>query len=290
MEAVNITIASRTDVCNTPELRVRLLIARGRQLRDAGRYTEAEPVLGKALAAAEVAFELNSVEIAGVLNHLGMLGKYNGLFDEAEDAYRRALLIVAGSETALTADLYHNLGGLAHARGHFAKGEPYARRSVEIRERLLGPDHADTASDVAALAALLDGQARYVEAERLYCRALAVFERYNDADRCDVAVIMNNLAALYQATGHLDEAEQLYLRSIRAKEKQLGKNHPDLALTLNNLAVLYRSQKKMTEAASLYCRAIAIFEKTLDADHPRLTACRKNFDRLQREIYEFMVL
>ena len=79
--------------------------------------------------------------------------------------------------TEFGATLFHNLGGLDHARGLFAAGEPYARRAVEIRERLLSPDHTETAAHLAALAALLDGQGRYDEAERLYLRALSIFER-----------------------------------------------------------------------------------------------------------------
>ena len=57
------------------------------------------------------------------------------------------------------------------------RGEPFARRSVAIREKALGPDHPDVAADLAALAALLDGQGKYAEAEARYRRALTVFER-----------------------------------------------------------------------------------------------------------------
>jgi hypothetical protein len=71
----------------------------------------------------------------------------DGHFNQAEAAYRRALHIIektAGLEHAVAAALFHNLGGLEHARGRFADGEGYVRRSVEIRG----------AADVAGLAAL----------------------------------------------------------------------------------------------------------------------------------------
>src|SRR5262245_55043514 len=150
------------------ELRVQSLILRGSQLRDAGRYKEAEPLLKESLALAEEAFGKDALEVAATLNQLGMLGKYDGHFDQAEAAYRRALQITekaVGFNHPLAATLFHNFGGLEHARGRFAEGEPYARRSVESRERLLGSDHPETAADVAALAALLDGQGKYGEAE-----------------------------------------------------------------------------------------------------------------------------
>jgi len=68
-----------------------------------------------------------------------------------------------GPEASVLASLYHNLGGLEHARGAFATGEPLARRAVAIRTRTLGPEHPDVAADMAALAALLDGQGKYDE-------------------------------------------------------------------------------------------------------------------------------
>ena len=55
--------------------------------------------------------------------------------------------------------------------------EPPARRSVELRERALGPDHPVVAADLAALAALVAAQGRHPEAEAMYLRALNVFER-----------------------------------------------------------------------------------------------------------------
>ena len=60
----------------------------------------------------------------------------------------------AGEARALLAVLYHNLGGLEHARGAFASGKPLARRAVDIRTRTLGPEHPDVAADMAALAPL----------------------------------------------------------------------------------------------------------------------------------------
>ena len=67
---------------------------------------------------------------AALLNGLGVLHKYQGRYDEAEPAYRRALAIAEaalGPDHPDVASLYHNLGGLEHARGNAARGEPWAR-------------------------------------------------------------------------------------------------------------------------------------------------------------------
>ena len=209
------------------EDQVRLLIAQAAQLRTAGHYTQAAPLLDEALALAESSSGPDSVTTATVLNQLGMLDKYTGRFDEGERVYRRALKIVEqklGPLDPLRADLYHNLGGINHARGRYAEGEPFARLAVEIRERSLGPDHPDTAADIAALAALMDGQGKYEEAEQLYLRSLAVFERVYGSENFDVAVNLNNLAALYYARGNIKEAELRYRR--RSYQREITRPRP----------------------------------------------------------------
>lgn len=113
-----------------------------------------------------------------------------GRYDEAELLYFRALDIVdaaVGHDDLQAASLYHNLGGLEHARGRAALGEPPARWGLRIRERGLGPDHPHVAADKAALAAILDAQGRFDEAGELYRQALAVFERvYGPEHPCTV--------------------------------------------------------------------------------------------------------
>jgi len=88
---------------------------------------------------------------------------YGRLYDEGEQAYREALAILESARTPdplALATLFHNLGGLEHARGRCGDGETWARRGLDIREAALGLNHADVASDLAALAALLDGHAQ----------------------------------------------------------------------------------------------------------------------------------
>lgn len=114
-----------------------------------GQYQQAEPLYRQALALAEHFFGSNHLEVAGILNNLGVLFKYTGRFTEAERLYQRALAImesVLGPDHTEVATLCHNLGGLEHARGRYSKGEPWARRSVKIRNKALGASHPNFVS------------------------------------------------------------------------------------------------------------------------------------------------
>jgi len=246
--------------------------------RTRGHYARAERLFRWALRAAERALGPADIEVAAALNNLGVLYKDQGRYDEAESVYQRAraILVAREEESLELATLYHNLGGLEHARGRCARGEPLARRGLEIRERALGPEHPDVAADAAALAAILDGAGKREEAEALFRRSLTTFERVYGSHHYEIAVTLNNLAALHQAKGDAEEAERLYRRALTIKEQRLGADHPDVAMTLNNLAVLYASHARGAEAEPMYRRAVAIFETALGPRHPKTIACREN--------------
>jgi len=271
---------------------IQTLINNAVNLRENGKYDQAAQILNEALTLAEQNRGPDKMLLAATLNQIGILDKYAGHFDDGEQAYQTALAIVEADEKdnasystqSLLADIYHNLGGLDHAREKYAHGEPFARRSVEIRERLLGPNDLSTVADIAALAALLEGQGKYKEAEQLYIRVLADFEQMNGPESYDVAVNLNNLAALYFAEGKLNKAESGYLQTLKIKEKLLGQDHPDVGFTLNNLAVLYKTQGKFKNAVLLYRRALDIFEKALSSDHPKLIECRDNYAQLLKRM------
>lgn len=249
-----------------------------RMRRLLGQYEQAEPLLRCALAFAETRFGHDSLQTAGALNDLGMWGKFTARFEEAAAWYGRALAILAqhGESDGLTAaSLYHNLGGLEHARGCCAAGEPYARQGVTLRERLLPPDHPDIAADLVALAALLDGQAKFAESVPLYLRALAIFRHTYGDEHYEIAATLHNLAAVYQAQQRDADAEALYRQALALKRQLFPVDNADIALTLSNLGVLYQSQGRDAEANALLHQALAIVATTLPAEHPQVRACRE---------------
>jgi tetratricopeptide (TPR) repeat protein len=161
----------------------------GNKLREEARYAEAETVLKRALELARSTFGEGAEETPLARNSLGIVYKYTGQFDQAEPRYRdalRSLLALHGEMHSSVAVLYHNIGGLAHARGDFAAGEAPARRTWEINRKLLGEDHPTTLADAAAFAGVLDGLGRYEESEPIYRRALKVFEIAGRGSACTI--------------------------------------------------------------------------------------------------------
>lgn len=249
--------------------RARSLLAE-RELR-AGRYDEAAALFDQAILLARGDAKLE----CQLWNGLGMVRKYQGRFNQSARAYLLALRAARAARTlddAGWAVLYHNLGGLEHARGRFVRGEIFSRRSVVLRERALGSDHIDVARDLAAHAANLDGLGRHVEAERSHRRALSIFERHRDA--IEVAYVQCNLAASLHALGRSAEAEPMLRAALEIQRERLGREHPDLGLGLYNLAVMERAAGRSDQAQQTAREALRTLEPRLGASHPSCLACR----------------
>ena len=225
---------------------------------------------------------MDSRELAGALNALGIVCKYTGRFSEGEGHYVRALAILevnGEAEMPLAAAVHHNIGGIRHARGDYAGAESPARHAVAINEQALGHDHPVTAADRAALAPILDALARHDEAEELLRQALATFER--EQDDYEIAMTVGNLAAIAQRRGDLEAAAVMHRRALDTKERTMGSDHPELATTLSNLATTLHALGRSEEALPLLRRALALAEGSLEPDHPNLAALRGNLQKVE---------
>jgi len=237
--------------------------------RSLARYTEAEPLIRRAIEI-EKALGKDHPDLASGYRNLAGLLQDQGKYDQAEPLIRRAIEIdekALGKDHPNLASDYNNLAGLLQAQGKYDQAEPLIRRAIEI-EKALGKDHPDLASDYNNLAELLRAQGKYDQAEPLFRRAIEIAEKVLGKDHPHVATTHNNLAGLLQAQGKYDQAEPLIRRAIEISEKTLGKDHPNVARGYNNLAILLQAQGKYDQAEPLYRRAIEIGEKAFGKDHP----------------------
>nr|WP_281258998.1 tetratricopeptide repeat protein [Stenomitos frigidus] len=236
-----------------------------------GRYTEAEPLLLRALTISEQQLGADHPDVAARLNSLANLYYFQGRYREIESLYQRALTI---SEQQLGADhpdvatKLNNLANLYRTQGRYAEAEPLYLRALTIGEQQLGADHPDVATRLNNLAGLYEDQGYSAKAEPLYLRALAISEQQLGADHPDVAIWLNNLANLYSNQGRYAEAEPRFLKALAISEQQLGADHPDVATWLNNLASLYSNQERYAEAEPRFLRALTIREQQLGENHP----------------------
>jgi tetratricopeptide (TPR) repeat protein len=163
------------------------------------------------------------------------------------------------------------------------QARPLFERALAIREKVLGPEHPDTAMSLNNLASLLYEQGDLAGARPLYERALAIRQKVLGSDHARTASSLDNLASLLQAQGDDAVARPLYERALAIREKVLGQEHPDMAMSLSNLASLLQAQGDLAGARRLYGRALALYEKALGSEHPDTAMSLNNLASLLYE-------
>jgi tetratricopeptide (TPR) repeat protein len=212
------------------------------------------------------------VEIA-VRNVIGTTYGSLGLYDAAERQLRAALDLGSQTRAAplVRADTNARLVDVLYQAGKRTEAEPAAREALKLRRETLGPDHADVASSIEDLGAVLIAKGDLEQAEQLVREALAIKRRALPADDPKIAVGLNNLGFLMWRKGNLGEAESMYREALAIDRRTLGNEHPEIPTRLLNLAVLYRDLGRPADAEALAREALGIRRKVLGDQHPDIT-------------------
>ncbi len=247
-----------------------------------GNYAEAEKTYQQAIELIETqGTENHQAKKTQLANYLAIVYKYWGKFEAAESLYQDTLTTLIqqhGIQHPDVATVYHNLGGLNHARGDFETAATWAGKSYQLHLELFGTQHPQTIADGAALGSILHGLGQWDRAIAHFKTAIAFFEQHFGSMHYDVALNLNNLAASEQAKGNLAAAEPAYRRALEIKTHVLGEFHPELAITLNNLASVLKQRGKIREAKILFEQAREIFATTLGEEHPNTKVCLDNIN------------
>jgi len=217
-------------------------------------------------------------DLWSAFNEDGLKAYNAGRYVEAETHLVAALAEAeksAKDEPRLATSL-NNLAELYRTQGRYGEAAPLFQRALSIRERLLGPKHAQVATVLNNLALVYYAQARYGEAEPLHKRALEIWEKRYGPQHPQVATSVNNLGELYRAQGKYVLAEQYSRRALAIWEKAHGPNHPNVALALNNLGMTFVKQESYFQAEPLYQRSLVIAEKALGPAHPQVASTLNN--------------
>src|SRR5437667_553845 len=195
---------------------VQTLNALANLYRAEGRLDWAETVLGRARAMAEVWLGPESPELATTLNNLGALHTNEQKFSEAEEPLSGPWPCASNSWDRSIPRSLRNLGEalLNPYRPRYAEAESLLKRSLEIDQKALGPEHPAVATTLDDLAALYTAEGRYAEAEPLERKALEIFEHTLPSDHPYVADGLQPYAALLRKMNRQAEADTLEARAF----------------------------------------------------------------------------
>ena len=108
-----------------------------------------------------------------------------------------------GTQDRRLAQSLTSLAAIYLRQGKSEEAVPLFKRALEIREKVLGPGHADVGSSLNNLATGYYRLGRYNEAEPLYERSLAIWEKILGSTHSRTVTVRKNLALLRQAKRRL---------------------------------------------------------------------------------------
>ena len=147
-----------------------------------------------------------------------------------------------------------------------------AKRVLAVYERVLGPNHFNTATALSNLAGIYQAKGDYRSAEGLFRRALSISENVDGPNHPATASIVDSMAGLYHAQGKYENSIAFLKRAVRIREQTLGVSHQQTAHSLGNLAEVYAKIGKNSEALALLPRVIRIKQSTIGEYHASTAA------------------
>jgi tetratricopeptide (TPR) repeat protein len=166
------------------------------------------------------------------------------------------------------ASLQQEIANLFVAQGKYGDAERAFRAVIEVRARVLGPEHPDTLDSRHRLIYPLSRQTKYGEAEAEAREVLKLREKVLGPEHIDTLVSRYALAEPLVDQGKYAEAEALYREVIRLVEKVLGPEHPRTLAARVGLATVLGDEGRNAEAEPLYREIIKLDEKVYGPEHP----------------------
>jgi tetratricopeptide (TPR) repeat protein len=148
------------------------------------------------------------------------------------------------------------------------QAQPLWQEVLDLRRKILGEEHLDTATAYYNLGGNQKAQGKYAEAEQGYRKALAIYRKLLSEEHPATATAYSGLASNQNARGKYTEAEPGYRKALDLYRKLLGEEHLDTATAYSNLAVNQGAQGKYAEAEPGFRKALDLRRKLLGEDHP----------------------
>jgi len=172
------------------------------------------------------------------------------------------------------AQMMQVMGDVYGGLGLFSQAQTLHQQSMEIRQRVLGPDHPDTLESMDHSAADLDALGHYAEAEKLERKTVDISRRVLGPEHPDTLSFTSQLANTLWQEGRHPEAEKLNRETLRIRRRVLGPEHPDTLESMDHLATDLDDSDP--EAEKLFRETMDIRRRVLGPEHPATLQAMSN--------------
>lgn len=250
------------------------------------RFPEADAAAAEALAITSSTFGAHSAEAAETRLIVGRSFREQGDYVRATQAVEAALAdlnaLYKGNHVDI-AQTKRELAIIYQERGDFKTYDRVAKESLDVAEKLYGPDSPNISSFVEIVANAAYTSGRMEEAINGTRRVLALRTAALGDMHTRTGYAHYNLGFILGSNQRYAEAMQHLVEAQRIWEASLGPKHPDVAYSLDAQAKVLRMQRQLRAAEPLVRRALAINEAAFGPDHPNTARSVLNLANWMRD-------
>ena len=190
---------------------------------------------------------------------------------EVRTALDRAAERIEGrfaKQPEVEASIRDTIGWTYRDLGLYPEAQKQLERALELRRRVLGPEHPDTLASMSNLGWIYDREGKYAQAEALLVEASAIERRVLGPEHPQTLGSMESLATTYDEDGNYAKAENLDVQILEIERRKYGPEHPKTLHTMHNLASIYQDWGKYAQAEALGAQTLELKRRVFGPEHP----------------------
>jgi tetratricopeptide (TPR) repeat protein len=172
------------------------------------------------------------------------------------------------NDPEVQAQMLQAMGEVYSGLGLRSRAEALLTHAVDIRRRVLGPDHPDTLDSMSQLSQVLYFEGRYPETEKLQRETLAAQQRVLGNSDARTELSMSQLAATLDEEGRYTEGERLEREILEIDRKFHSQDWHSLMSSTRSLGWTLTLEGHNREADRLLREALDLCQRNLGTDHP----------------------
>jgi serine/threonine protein kinase len=168
--------------------------------------------------------------------------------------------------------------------GLYARAHELAKRSLDARLSLLGPEDPKTLESMAQIGWILDREGRPAEAEKLTRQALDKERIVLGPEDLLTLQTTDQLGVILEKQGQYEQEEKLERDSFAVLSGKLGPEHPETLRAMLNLADALEGEDRSAESEKLLRQLLEIERRVLGPDHAQTLATMHDLANLFQEM------
>jgi tetratricopeptide (TPR) repeat protein len=172
------------------------------------------------------------------------------------------------SDLQLKAHLFNDLGLNYDLIGDHKRSLEYAEKALQIRQKLLGERHSDTARSINNVGGAYIALGNYKRGLGYFEKALKIYQDLFGERHRDTAKALNNTGGAYVMSGNYTRGLEYLERALEIYQDLFGERHLDTAKTLNNIGGAYGNLGDYKRGAEYTEKALKLVKEFLGNKHP----------------------